>query len=404
MNYLGDNMMDVKRKNRCAALRVLHEQGAMSRKHLAETIKLTPAAITKIVAELIEDGLVSEGKAVSAGGVGRREVLIEPNYAGRCALGVLINLRMACISAIRLDGTVIFSESMELEERASAEQTVCNLSKRILELVAENEDKTGTVIGLGVAIRGITSENERSIHNSFRALDAKDYPIADRFERYTGYHTVLANNVRALFLAHNFLSRAPVVPTRCFIRCEYGIGASLSVNGTILHGSTGHCSEIGHIPFVEHGGKQCLCGKTGCLETVASPMAIIEDAEAVLSRDNTPILFRRFSEKGSITLDDIFYASSSGDTVIFSIVDRAVSAFASALKSVIYIVDPQEIILYGRMFENEYYLSLLIAKMHDGVDSEHSVRIFKSEYNLLLENKAAGLLAVDDFILNGGLI
>ena len=61
MVFEGDNMMGVKRTNRSAAIRILHEQGSISRKHLAECIKLTPAAITKIVGELIEENIISEG-------------------------------------------------------------------------------------------------------------------------------------------------------------------------------------------------------------------------------------------------------------------------------------------------------------------------------------------------------
>ena len=53
--------MSVKRSNRSAALRILHEKGAMSRKRLAENMHLTPAAITKIVGEMISDGLLMEG-------------------------------------------------------------------------------------------------------------------------------------------------------------------------------------------------------------------------------------------------------------------------------------------------------------------------------------------------------
>ena len=54
-------MMGVKRNNRSATLRILHEKGDMSRKRLAEYMKLTPPAITKIVAELLEEGWQSFG-------------------------------------------------------------------------------------------------------------------------------------------------------------------------------------------------------------------------------------------------------------------------------------------------------------------------------------------------------
>ena len=72
MSYKGDNLMSVKRTNRSAALHALHEKGAMSRKRLAESMNLTPAAITKIVGDMIGDGLLSEGEMLSSGGAGRR--------------------------------------------------------------------------------------------------------------------------------------------------------------------------------------------------------------------------------------------------------------------------------------------------------------------------------------------
>ncbi len=118
MPFEGDNMMGVKRNNRSAMLRILHEKGSMSRKRLAETMKLTPPAITKIVAEMLEEGLLREGCAVTSGSVGRREILVELNPHAFCALGVLLNLRQAILSATWLDGSVIFSEVIPLPVRA----------------------------------------------------------------------------------------------------------------------------------------------------------------------------------------------------------------------------------------------------------------------------------------------
>ena len=80
MSYQGDNLMSVKRSNRSAALSILHAKGAMSRKRLAENMHLTPAAITKIVGEMIADGLLVEGEMLSSNGAGRREILIDRTH------------------------------------------------------------------------------------------------------------------------------------------------------------------------------------------------------------------------------------------------------------------------------------------------------------------------------------
>ena len=405
MSYKGDNLMSVKRTNRSAAMRALHEKGAMSRKRLAESMNLTPAAITKIVGEMIGDGLLSEGEALSSGGAGRREILIDINARRACGLGVMINLRQAILSGAWLDGSVAFSEEIPLPANAPAEETARMLSGRLLELASENGIGRERVIGLGIAVRGITSEDGRIVRNSFGALAETDYPLCGLFEELTGFHCVMENNVRTLLAAQMFMSRDEAVGSQFFLRCGYGIGAALSIEGKIWHGVTAQCAEIGHIPVVRRGGKPCHCGKSGCLETIASPGAIREDAAALLSEEKTPLLWQKFRglDPERLSVFDVFAAASSGDEGAAAIVDRAVQALGTSLKALIYMVDPGKIILYGGVFEDPYYLSRLQSELMEGVDMRHSVVIEKSRFNLQLEFNAACLLAVCEFIENGGI-
>ena len=406
MTFQGDNMMAVKRNNRSAALRILHEKGEMSRKKLAESMQLTPAAITKIVAEMLGEGLLLEGDALTSGSVGRREIPVALNVRCVCALGMLINTRQAILSAVWLDGSVIFSEEIPLPQRAPADETVEMLTRRLLALAAEAGLERGRILGVGLAVRGVTSPDGRTVADSFGALREANYPICERVEELSGLRTVLANNVRALFSAQTFFSRDEAGGSQFFLRCEYGIGASLSIDGKIWHGVTEQCAEIGHIPVVRRGGKPCSCGKSGCLETIASPTAIREDALALLSPDKTPVLWNlwRGKKPDQLSVDDVFCAAASGDDGAATIVDRAVIALGSAVKAVIYLVDPGKIVLYGRMFENEYCLSRLLSELREGVDSRHAVTVEKSRYNHQLEDKAAPLLAVQDFFDRGGIL
>ena len=405
MTFQGDNMMAVKRNNRSAALCILHEKGEMSRKKLAESMQLTPAAITKIVAEMLGEGLLLEGDAVTSGSVGRREIPVALNVRCVAALGMLINTRQAILSAVWLDGSVIFSEEIPLPQRAPADETVEMLTRRLLALSAQAGLERGCIMGIGLAVRGVTSPDGRTVADSFGALREANYPICDRVGELSGLRTVLANNVRALFSAQMFFSRDEAGGSQFFLRCEYGIGASLSIDGKIWHGVTEQCAEIGHIPVIPRGGKPCSCGKSGCLETIASPTAIREDALAILSPDRTPVLWNlwRGKKPDELSVDDVFRAAASGDDGAATIVDRAVIALGSALKAVIYLVDPGKIVLYGRMFENEYYLSRLLSELREGVDSRHTVTVEKSRYNHQLEDKAAPLLAVQDFFDRGGI-
>ena len=84
--------------------------------------------------------------------------------------------------------------------------------------------------------------------------------------------------------------------------------------------------------------------------------------------------------------------------------DRAVGALGTALKAVLYTVDPQKIVLYGKIFDNSYYLTRLLADMNEGIDAGHgAVVIEKSPYNQTLEDRAAAVLMVVAFFGNGGM-
>lgn len=405
MYHEGDNMMGVKRTNRSAVLSILHQQGGLSRKRLAESIRLTPAAITKIVGELLEERLLLEGHTLTGGGAGRKEVLLQLNPRAYCALGLFINLSQAMISAVWLDGTVIFSQELELESGVPANKLTERLAAKLTELIALHSIPRQQILGLGVAIRGITSENGMRVKNSFGVFEDENYPLAQRLSKLTGFQVVMANNVRALFAAQMFMAREKDLTSQFFLRCEYGIGASLSIQDKIWCGSSQQCAEIGHIPVVRRGGKPCSCGKCGCLETIASPSAILEDALAALSPETTPILWAVSLKKGreKLALEDVLEAARNSDAGAAAIVDRAVEALSSALKAVIYILDPGKIVLYGRMFENSYYLARLLSDLGEGVDAGHTVTVEKSQYNQLLEDKAAGLLMVEHFFTNGGM-
>ena len=396
MSNHGDNIQSLKKLNRSAALKILREEKNLSRKRLADMMGLTPAAVTKIIGEMIEEGIVREGKAISVSGAGRREVeiSIDPQYG--CALGLFININRTIISAVRLDGSVIFSETVEYESPAETEATVQMLCQRLKNLAGEHICGGSRILGIGIAVRGIVSEDSRVLKNSYGALDKEDYPLADRVEELTGLRTVMVNNVRALFSADTFMSGRHDLKSGFFLRCEYGIGAALSIDGSIWKGSSQQCSEIGHIPVKSVGGKLCSCGKHGCLETIASPGALLQDCREILAR--------RGEDASELDLENVFKRAQGGDSEIRCLVDIAVTTLAAALKAVLYVIDPEEIVLYGRMFDNDYYLTKLTAEMGQGIDARHHVNISKSSFNLLLEDKAAGLAMIEYYIANGGIL
>lgn len=405
MRTEGDNMIGLKRQNRAAVLMCLHRYGGLSRKRLAAMLGLTPAAMTKIVGELIGEGLVYEEGAKPSDGAGRREITLRLKTDSFCTLGVSIGLGKAILSAVRTDGEVMVTETVPIPIKAPAEETVRVLSERLPALCRTKGVDRNSILGLGIAVRGVIGTDGRTVKTSFDALDTADFPICDRFETHTGYPTVLSNNVRALLSAQMFLSREEQPESVFFLRCGSGIGAAFSAGDEVFEGDRRQCAEIGHIPVIRRGGKPCHCGKSGCLETIASPAAIREDAQTILSETETPLLWKLTNgDRDAVTTALVLDAARGGDAGASKIADRAAEALADALKSVVYLLDPGKLVLYGEIFEHPYFMSRLSAEMDVGVDAAHAAPMEKSRFNGQLESLAAGLLYTIHFYKNGGMI
>ena len=406
MNHRGDNMSTVKRYNRSVILRLLHDNGGLSRKRISEEMSLTPAAITMIVSEMIGEGLLSEGATVeSSGTAGRKEIMVNINFKRFVALGISINLQELLLSATYLDGTLLFSESIPCRGELPMQEALEIVGSRLPALISANKIPRESIVGLGVGVRGTVDENRSKSVNSFGALAGTNLPLAYTIAGRTGFHTTMDNNVRSMFRAHMFFS-SEQTSSLFFIRCEKGIGGAISADHRILTGSSGMCSEFGHMPIVETGGKRCHCGKTGCLETVASPMAIYEDVSSIYSAEGTPRLYALTGgHQDRVTLSLIMDAASMGDLAVDAIVQNAASKLSGAIKAVVYTLDPARVVLYGSIFELPYYYESLQTHLRVGYDrGDGSDYAKKSRFNLQLEEKASCVTAIDTFYKNGGYV
>ena len=73
------------------------------------------------------------------------------------------------------------------------------------------------------------------------------------------------------------------------INVGWGIGLGMVLNNTLFRGDDGFAGEFSHIPLFQNG-KLCSCGKSGCLETEASLIAVIEKALEGLASGRTSVL------------------------------------------------------------------------------------------------------------------
>ncbi len=130
-----------------------------------------------------------------------------------------------------------------------------------------------------------------------------------------------------------------------------GIGGGCVYEGKVLRGRVGSCMEIGHLLVVPNG-RLCGCGRRGCLETVASRLAIAAECATAVYRGEAPILQKLAgTDLANIRSGTLAEAIQKGDKVVDKIVRNAARQIGTAIGSVVNLMAPDVVVLGGGLVE-----------------------------------------------------
>ncbi len=132
-----------------------------------------------------------------------------------------------------------------------------------------------------------------------------------------------------------------------------GVGGAVMVNGQILRGTGGIAGHIGHLT-VDPNGPECICGNRGCLETFFSALAIESEAATAIHRGLVTQVTARCHE--------VFTAARNGDRVAAEIVERATKYLSGAIAALLFVLDPEKVILSGQITEAGEWLFDMVRK------------------------------------------
>lgn len=176
-----------------------------------------------------------------------------------------------------------------------------------------------------------------------------NYPLKDLLEVETSLPAVIDNDANCAALGEMWKGAGNGAKDIVAVTLGTGVGGGVIANGHIVQGISGAAGEIGHITSIPQGGAQCNCGKTGCLETVASATGIVrigkEKIEA--AKDLSGELTTLYRENGTITAKDIFDCARRGDRIATEVIKEVSFYLGLALANIANTLNPEKIVLGG---------------------------------------------------------
>lgn len=124
-----------------------------------------------------------------------------------------------------------------------------------------------------------------------------------------------------------------------------GVGSGIVVNGQLVYGSDGFAGELGHICVIR-GGRQCGCGKKGCLETYCSATGVARTAVEMLQQRTEDSLLRKVNPE-ELNSKDVYEAAMQGDALAKEVFDFTGRIMGQAFADFVAFSAPEAIVLFG---------------------------------------------------------
>ncbi|MBT1172247.1 ROK family transcriptional regulator [Bifidobacterium sp. MA2] len=257
--------------NRSRILQHLYHNGVSSRAQIAKALGLTPAAITKITAQLIEAGAIAETGDME-GEKNRRSIGLELDTTRFHVIGVKFARSLVQIGVFDLCGNTLSVEDMPPVTNDTIDDAVRLLHRRIECLMAADR----RVFAIGMAIPGpyMRDEGYTAVVSSMQGW--RDVNFIDEFAHAFSVPVFIEQDARAGALAHYLFDPKSHGDTNlAYYLVGEGVGLGVIDNGHIVNGALGAATEIGHVS-IDVNGRPCDCGNVGCLERYCSTPAIHE--------------------------------------------------------------------------------------------------------------------------------
>ena len=335
---------NVKSYNKHAALDLIRfSKEGLSRTDLAEKMGLTRAAVSLIINDLLESGVIREAKARSAPS-GRPPVNLE--IAPESGLVGAVDMGATHIGIALADFTANILKENEFPFDINNGPEVCLAeADQHLQAILESQGSSLSdlsAVGVGVPGPVITEAGMVLAPPIMPGWDR--YPIRTTLEKKWGCPVTLNNDAELGALGEWAYGAGRGAKNLAYIKVGSGIGAGLILNQQIYEGTTGAAGEIGHLT-IEENGPLCNCGNHGCLEAFAGGYAIANQAKKLVESGAKTLLSELPLER--ITALDVADAAQRGDLHAQEILRRSGTYIGIALAGLVNLFNPGIIIVGG---------------------------------------------------------
>jgi N-acetylglucosamine repressor len=323
-------------RNRIFALNTIRNQGPVSCQDIVRLTKIRPATVISYIKSFIKEGFITElGPGKSTGG--RKPVLLELNPKAAFAVGVHLGETKIIVVVTDLRGNIVTQVTTKSSTSKGKVFFIETILETIDKAIKKSDLSKNKIIGIGVGVPGLVdSENGISIFCAFHSW-WRDIPFKKIIEKKIKIPVSIENDTRVMTLGEKWFGFGRDCDNFCYLDIGEGIAVGTFLNGELYRGLGGSAGELGHTVIAKNG-PLCSCGNKGCLEALASTIAI---------ENRMKELLRKKGLKSRPSFQKIVEMAKQGDKTANKVLREAGGYLGIATANIVNLLNPGLIIIGG---------------------------------------------------------
>ena len=247
------------------------------------------------------------------------------------------------VGFVDINGKIISKYTIPIIPDEPQEETIINLAKSVNEHAKENNfEISGIGIGCPGSIDSINGLCDYSNNLNWNNLD-----IVGIIEKYCGVKAKITNDANAAILGEAKFGIAKNYHNVVMLTLGTGVGGGLYINDKLYEGNLGKGAELGHALF-RYNGRQCTCGRKGCIEAYCSASALIADTKKAMRKDRKSKMWDYCEyDLNRVNGRTAFDCAQEGDKTAIKVVNNYYDYLATAIIIYCNIFRPEAVVIGG---------------------------------------------------------
>jgi len=247
LHQVGFGVKFIKDYNELRVLRFIKNNAPVSRAEISKQYHISKAAVSDIIARLIDQGYVSEvGVGNSTNKGGRKPILLEFNQSAGSVFAIEIKRSYARIALLDMDAHIHELKEVYYPEGSSFDVVVGKIFPLLHQFMQRRWVRNSRSIGIGIGIPGLIDYCAGCVRVSDTLKNWIKVPIREMFEKEFNIKVIVENDVKTLTLGECLFGQGRDHGNLVNLWIGDGIGAGIIINGLLLRGVTASAGEIGY--------------------------------------------------------------------------------------------------------------------------------------------------------------